>query len=196
MPRSKTPELEKERRKKISATLKGRMPKNCIAGWNKGKSALWLSERNRKNIGRIPWNKGRIGYSTSLKGKKRPNMTGENHPLFGKKRPEFSGENSPVWVKDRTKLKKSGDTNKDRRSSAYVIWRTSVYRRDGFKCRIDNQNCSGRIEAHHILGFTEHIELRYEINNGITLCHFHHPRKRDEEVKLSPFFQEMVTEKN
>lgn len=35
-------------------------------------------------------------------------------------------------------------------------------------------------------------ETRYEINNGITLCHFHHPRKREKEKELSPFFQELI----
>jgi hypothetical protein len=34
--------------------------------------------------------------------------------------------------------------------------------------------------------------LRYNINNGITLCQFHHPRKRVEEQRLIPFFQNMV----
>ncbi len=40
----------------------------------------------------------------------------------------------------------------------------------------------------------EYPELRYNINNGITLCHAHHPRKREEEAKLSPFFQQLVAE--
>lgn len=70
----------------------------------------------------------------------------------------------------------------------------SVKIRDGLKCRINNRDCMGRIESHHILGWTEHPELRYEINNGITLCHAHHPRKREEEAKLSSFFQRLVAE--
>jgi len=32
----------------------------------------------------------------------------------------------------------------------------------------------------------------YEVNNGITLCHFHHPRKRKDEIKLSPYFMELI----
>ena len=34
--------------------------------------------------------------------------------------------------------------------------------------------------------------LRYSINNGITLCHFHHPRKWEDEIKLVQTFQGLV----
>lgn len=51
----------------------------------------------------------------------------------------------------------------------------------------------GRLEVHPILGFTKFPELRYDINNGITLCHFHHPRVREEEKRLSPYFMELVS---
>lgn len=102
------------------------------------------------------------------------------------------GENHPRWVKDRTKLKRFNDDIKDRRSSAYVTWRKEVWLRDSFKCKIANPDCKGRIEAHHILSWRDYPELRYELKNGITLCQFHHPKKRDEEEKLSPYFQELV----
>ena len=35
-------------------------------------------------------------------------------------------------------------------------------------------------------------KLRYEINNGITLCHAHHPRGRAKGKQLTPYFQELV----
>lgn len=106
---------------------------------------------------------------------------------------EFRGEKHPRWVFDRNKLQKYGNDNQDRRSSAYRYWRQQVWLRDNFACKIANPDCSGRIEAHHILSYREHPELRYEINNGITLCHFHHPRVREEEKRLSPYFQELVS---
>ncbi len=58
--------------------------------------------------------------------------------------------------------------------------------------RMSNQDCDERMEAHHILGWVSYPELRYEINNGITLCHAHHPRKRALEKELAPIFQELV----
>ena len=100
------------------------------------------------------------------------------------------------WIEDRSLLKRYGDDNKDRRSYAYTNWRTQVWLRDKFKCRIANRDCDGRIEAHHILSYKGHPELRYEINNGITLCHAHHPRRRAEEKRLIPIFKELVSVSN
>jgi len=57
---------------------------------------------------------------------------------------------------------------------------------------ISDENCNGKLEAHHILPWSQYPELRYETKNGITLCHYHHPRKNDDVVKLAPVFQRMV----
>ena len=118
---------------------------------------------------------------------------GTPNPFKGKKWPEMTGKNNPKWVGDRSKLKRYGDANRDRRSPAYADWRNRVWARDKHKCKIANKDCHGRIESHHILGWTEYVELRYEINNGITLCHAHHPRKRAEEKRLAPYFTAIVT---
>lgn len=98
-------------------------------------------------------------------------------------------EKSWNWIKDRTQLKKKNNRN----DMAYKEWRKNVWLRDSFKCKISNQDCSGRIEAHHILSWLSYPELRYEINNGITLCHAHHPYKRVEEKRLAPVFMELVS---
>ncbi len=105
----------------------------------------------------------------------------------------WRGEKNPKWVKDRTLLKRYSNTAKERGSPAYVEWRKQVWIRDKFKCRIEDENCFGKIEAHHILSWKDYPELRYKINNGITLCHAHHPRKRAEEKRLSPYFMELVS---
>jgi hypothetical protein len=82
-----------------------------------------------------------------------------------------------------------------RNNNEYKIWRQKVWKRDNFKCKIDNQDCSGRIIAHHVLGWAKYPELRYEVNNGITLCLAHHPRRRAEEKQLIPIFQELIISK-
>jgi hypothetical protein len=71
-----------------------------------------------------------------------------------------------------------------------------VYERDSWKCKINNKNCCGRIEVHHILSWFDYPELRYNINNGITLCHAHHPERRAEEKRLIPKFKELVSVSN
>ena len=99
------------------------------------------------------------------------------------------GEKNYRWIIDRSKLIK----RQERNDSAYYDWRLNVWIRDNFKCKINNCDCSGKIIAHHILGWALYPELRYEINNGITLCQAHHPRKRAEEKRLIPNFQELVS---
>lgn len=101
-----------------------------------------------------------------------------------------SGENHPNWIKDRSTIK--GRDSRPFHSSEYTYWAKSVKIRDNFKCKIANGDCNGRLEIHHILAWRDHPKLRYEVNNGITLCHHHHPRKRTEEARLSPFFQSLV----
>lgn len=151
-------------------------------------------------------------YWSSLEGMKKGPLTAETKKKLslaktGKKRsgtvwnkglklPHLSGEKHSRWVKDRSKLAIYGDSIKDRRSSAYVTWRKDVCTRDEFTCRMVGGDCSGRLEVHHILSYSTHPELRYDIRNGITLCHFHHPRKRKDEQRLSPYFQELVNGKN
>ena len=102
--------------------------------------------------------------------------------------PWITGEKNGNWIKDRTLIK----GNQNRNNPEYKQWRIKVWKRDNWKCKIPNQDCSGRIEAHHILSWSNYPELRYEINNGITLCQAHHPRKRVDEAMYIPVFQKMV----
>ena len=75
---------------------------------------------------------------------------------------------------------------------AYKDWRRKVWERDNLKCKLSNSDCSKKIIAHHILGWTKYPKLRYEVNNGITLCRHHHPRKRSEEMRLAPVFHKLI----
>lgn len=108
---------------------------------------------------------------------------GEKNPSFG-----MRGERSFRYIKDRALLKKTDH----RANSANWDWKKQCRKRDGYKCRIADIHCNGQLEVHHILSYKEFPELRYEVNNGITLCHYHHPRKKIEEVRMSPYFQELV----
>lgn len=71
-------------------------------------------------------------------------------------------------------------------------WNRKVKERDKHKCKIGNSDCGGRLEAHHILPFSEFPDLRFDVNNGITLCRFHHPLGVRQSIKLSPYFQQLV----
>lgn len=101
------------------------------------------------------------------------------------------GEKSHKWIKDRSEV----IDQSLRRTTEGRQWRRKVFLRDNKKCKINNEDCNGQLETHHILPFRDYPELRYDINNGITLCHYHHPLKPSEEKRLSPYFQELISKK-
>ena len=98
------------------------------------------------------------------------------------------GENHFNWKGGLAFRKKKDERN----DSAYNAWVIQVKRRDEGECKLQSSNCMGYKVVHHILSWSEYPEERYNINNGITLCQFHHPRKRDDELRLIPTFLPLV----
>lgn len=179
--------------------MKAGQKKNCVIC---GEDIIRLREtdlrwKNRKYCGFICFGigqKGRVGYWLN---KKRPLFTQETRQKMSVSHRKVG---TGKWMKNRIGEKSNnwkGGISKDVHSTnepRYKKWRMEVFIRDGFKCRINNEDCLEKpIQAHHILRWSEHVELRYEVNNGITLCLAHHPRKRAEEKRLVPIFQELVS---
>jgi len=54
-------------------------------------------------------------------------------------------------------------------SPEYRKWRRNVFIRDNFTCKFCHR-AGLYIEAHHIKTWVQHPELRFDINNGVTLC--------------------------
>ena len=135
-----------------------------IPGWNKGQVNTWsIGNQYRKGI---------------------PNLYWKTHNK------EKIGDKNHKWISDRSKLK--GHNSQERRSSAYIIWRHEIHKRDNWTCRLKDDTCKGKIEVHHILSFTNYPNLRHDINNGITLCKKHHPRKRKDEDNMREVFQKII----
>jgi 5-methylcytosine-specific restriction endonuclease McrA len=92
------------------------------------------------------------------------------HSEEHKKRISFSlhgrniGERGSNWKGGKTNF---GKILRDR--FEYKEWRNKVYIRDNYTCQICNK-VGGKLHAHHIKSFAFYPDLRYDINNGITLC--------------------------
>ena len=78
----------------------------------------------------------------------------------------YSGENSPEYNHD----KPLEERLKDRKYIEYYEWRKQVYEKDNYTCQCCGDNKGGNLVAHHILNYSEHDNLKIDINNGITLC--------------------------
>lgn len=156
---------------------------NCNSSFKdfKTRDRKYCSQKCVKEIGNGTFKQGLTAWNKGTKGVIKSTIK-------GKKIPERSGKNHFRWIEDRTKLKKDNRRN----DSSYREWRINVYKRDDFVCKLENKDCNGRIEAHHILGWKEYPELRYDIKNGITLCHFHHPRKRVDEIANINKFNNLI----
>ena len=104
---------------------------------------------------------------------------------------------SEEWLENLSKSHlKYGDKpveRQNRNDSAYAVWVRKVKKRDNNICQLKDKNCSGYNIVHHIKNWSEYLELRYKISNGITLCQAHHPLKRAEEKRLIPLFEKLVS---
>lgn len=117
-------------------------------------------------------------------------MVGEGNPFYGKKHDEatkevfstihkgkeiplevrkrisiaLSGSNSPHWKDGSTERNRN-----DRMKMEYRAWRTSVFIRDAHTCGVCSK-AGGKLEVHHIRNFADNVELRTNIDNGMTIC--------------------------
>lgn len=61
-----------------------------------------------------------------------------------------------------------GGGQHERMCPQYKPWRREVLLRDGGKCRFCG--CKDKLHVHHIRPFRNHAELRWKVENGLTLC--------------------------
>jgi predicted restriction endonuclease len=77
----------------------------------------------------------------------------------------------------------------------YIDWRNSVYKRDHYKCQWPNCNLKHRLNAHHIKNWADFPGLRFVIDNGLTLCRYHHDMIKGQEEIFAPTFMRIVAGK-
>lgn len=154
-----------ERKRKISAANFGR----TITP----ETRLKMSEAK---IGCAPWNKGKRMWDTrphprGTLGKKMPKKVITKETIdkmsrahLGIPQPHKRKENHWNWNGGITSENKCA-----RVSIQYKNWRRSVFARDNFTC-VKCGIRGGYLNADHIKPFALFPELRFDINNGMTLC--------------------------
>lgn len=70
-------------------------------------------------------------------------------------------------------------------SKRLTDWAYMIKYRDGFTCKICGKKPQEPrfLQAHHIVAKSSHPEIKYELKNGMTLCHWCHKRV-DQYMKL------------
>lgn len=131
--------------------------------------------------------KAHIGRKATKETVEKMSLARKNNPNSGwfKKKHKYLGREKNINLRRKNEKKHLDST--------YMHWTTEIKKRDSWKCRLLSSDCSGRLESHHIFNWEDYPELRYIVNNGITLCAFHHPRGREKEKRMIPIFQELLS---
>ena len=115
---------------------------------SKAKKGIEFSEKHKENLskalkGRTTWNKGKKWAEGQ--------------------REKCSGKNTTSWKGGVTP-----ENKKIRKSIEFRLWREAVFARDNWTCQ-KYKIKGGKLHPHHIQNFADYPELRFAIDNGITL---------------------------
>lgn len=169
---------------------------NSLKGKSSGVLGKHWKIKNTSKMHHPAWNKGKkLGFipkGAFKKGHKSPNYwLGKKQPIeMIKKRAEKlkgnksrTGQKTPIeTLRKQIEAHKGNKTNfwkggkmknypvleQIRKSSEYKLWRKAIFERDNFICQKYGIK-GGKLVAHHINNFADFSELRFAINNGITL---------------------------
>ena len=143
-----------ETRRRISDTLKrkGCHPpwelSPCVQGGYRAVELFGVEIAEKKKQATIKANKNKV-YSDETREKL----------SFAKR-----GENNPNWkggiTSERNRLCNTWETR---------VWREAVFQRDKYTCR-ECGDSNTYLNAHHIMEVSQYPELRFNVENGKTLC--------------------------
>lgn len=143
------------------------------AWWNRGltRSADAREKSRLANTGKTPHNKGkgRIQFECLVCGaevfdkpyRKKHTCSAECRNVYLS---EISGESH--W---NYKGEEAACRQRTRNWAIYRRWRREVLEKFSFTCAKCNK-VGGRLTAHHINSFADHIEQRFDVDNGVALC--------------------------
>ncbi len=155
--------------------------------WSKGKKT-GLHHAKQFKKGCVPWNKGITGSKSHMYGRKHSlgkqawnkgihQWETKKHPMFGKHHTEESkqkmrgkrimatGENNHKW---KGGVSYKYDRNV-RNSIEFKEWRDIVFKRDDWCCQLCDKKHTN-VHPHHLFSFTNYPKIRFNENNGVTVC--------------------------
>jgi hypothetical protein len=139
-----------------SRSWKGGWPKCSVCNIEIGRGAkTCLTHRDMKTIVE------KRAVTRLLKGNYPAWNKGQKGFMAGPKHYNWKGGITPIH-------------NTIRGSLEYKLWQESVLSRDGHICQKCGEDRVKYLTAHHILNFSNHIELRFAIDNGVTFCRLCH----------------------
>ena len=102
---------------------------------------------------------------------------------------KYTGKNSPSW-KGGVSLWRAAL----HQSNAYKNWRSAVFKRDEYTCRMCDCKQRWLLEAHHIEPVRDHKNdlLIFDIDNGITLCKECHGMMRWREHEYAAMLKQLL----
>ncbi len=86
------------------------------------------------------------------------------HPSHTFTTENIGGKNHWNWQGGITPI-----NHRDRDKAEYIKWRLSVYERDNYTCQ-DCKKYGIYLHAHHLKGWIKYPKLRFDVDNGISLC--------------------------
>lgn len=163
--RMKAAWLDPEYREKMAILFSERMKGKPSP--NKGKKLAYMTERNLKdNPAKRPEVRKKMSET-----RKRLIAEGKVKVFGHGLEAGHKGKDNGRWIDGRTPFIKTL-----RQSEKYAEWRTAVFRRDNWTCKVCKMK-GGNIHADHIKSFTHFPALRFDVNNGQTLCVSCHAKK-------------------
>jgi hypothetical protein len=156
--------------------LRSEEAKQKLREINLGKN---LSEETKRKIGK------------ALKGHK------HSEEMKRKLSDTLRGEKSRLWKGDI-----STENEKIRKGIDFRLWREAIYARDNWTCQKTGIK-GGLLHPHHIQNFAQYPELRFAIDNGITLSkeaheafHKKYGKRNNTGEQLQEFLREELLKKD
>jgi hypothetical protein len=158
-----------------------------MARWNNSKCGFQKGHKDFLNskktfLGHRHSEATRKKMSISRKGKP-SNMLGKHHSEETKRKISLSkiGTHHTEEARKKISISERGEKNNfwkgglteknklERKRIEFRLWREAVFARDNWICQECNKR-GGNLHPHHIKSWSKFPELRFAIDNGITLC--------------------------